>query len=84
MTWEEGPTTIEDVAELMQNKLPWIAINSTDFIEIELIPPLTRSSKDEAGQIPVKGISQLHSLVRTHDGKILGTFLTCMACLLQQ
>lgn len=29
-----GPTTIEDVAELMQNNLPGIAMNSADFIDI--------------------------------------------------
>ena len=38
MTWEEGPTTIEDVAELMRNNLPGIAMNSADFIEIESFP----------------------------------------------
>ena len=82
-TWEEGPTTMEEVAELMRSNLPGHAMKSADFIKIEVTPPLTRPSKDDAGQIPVKGISKLHSLVRTPDGRILGSRLTCKECLRQ-
>ena len=70
-TWEESPTSMDQIRNLLERNMPESSIKSTDFIKFVMLPPLVRPSKEEQGQIPVKGIMKHHSIVRRPSGEIL-------------
>ena len=83
-TWEESPTTMEEIRDMLERNLPGSSMKSTDFIKFVVLPPLVRPTKEEEGQIPVKGIMKLHSIVRRPGGEIHGLSLSCKICTSQE
>ena len=81
-SWDQSPTIMEEVAAILQRNLPCEG-KVTELTRVVVVPPLQRPTKEE-GEVPVKGIQKLHSLVLTKEGSILGTQLTCQACILRQ
>ena len=83
-TWDDSLVTMDQILSMMQRNLPGTYMSDeTEFIDFVVVPRLERPDR-ELGEIPVKGIQKLHSLVRTDDGKILGLPLTCQECLVQK
>ena len=82
-TWEAGPTTIEEVADLIRRNLAGNEKKS-DFTKVVVVPSFSRPEMHEEGQIVIKGIRKLQSLSRTEDGRILGRRLSCRECILLQ
>ena len=78
--WDKTPTEMEEVAALIQCNLP--CNGKSDFVEVMVVPPLVRPSKQEEGQILVHGIQKLHRITRTPDGRIIGSPLSCNDCIL--
>ena len=75
-------STIDEVAELIQRHLP--GKGKALFTKVMVIPPLKQPDKDSEGQIPVKGIQKINSIICTDDGTIIGQALSCKKCILQQ
>ena len=78
----ETPTTMEDIARIMRDNLPCQG-KETSVTRVVVVPPLDRPDREE-GEIPVKGIRALHRISRLQDGRILGSPLSCKACITQQ
>ena len=79
-SWEQTPTKMEEVAAIIQQNLPCQG-KVTDYTRVIVVPPMERPTKGSEGEIAIKGIQKLHSLVLTKDSTIMGRELTCQACL---
>ena len=80
--WDQTPTTIEEVASLIQRNLP--GEGKADFLDVLVVPPLERPPADERRQIPLAGIQKLDSLRRLEDGRLLGSRVSCLECIANQ
>ena len=80
--WNQTPTTIEEVASLIQRNLP--GEGKADFLDVLVVPPHERPPANERGSIPLAGIQKLHSLRRLPDGRLLGSRVSCLECITNQ